>query len=100
MKYEIKRFKVSFELPEKINVEQSLQYWGVFSVAIHNSQMMFIKMWAVILKLGLISSWECEFFTLETPLDEVEDPRVAEVVMEVCNMVHSHLENLKAIEKN
>lgn len=100
MKHIIERLKVSFDLPEKVTVRQSLQYWGVFSAAAHNRQMMFLDLWDVILKLGLISNWECEFFALETPLDQVEDPRVAELVMEVCNIVYRHMEGLKAIEKN
>lgn len=91
---------VSFELPEKVTVQQSLQYWGVFSTAIHNSQMMFLDMWAVIVSLGLIQNWTCEFFELETPLDQVEDPRVSGLVMEVCNIVYQHMEGLKVLEKN
>ena len=91
---------VSFELPEKVTVQQSLQYWGVFATAIHNSQTMFLALWAVIVSLGLIKNWSCDFFELETPLDQVDDPRVASLVMEVCNIVYSHMESLKVLEKN
>ncbi|MGI6730465.1 MAG: hypothetical protein ACOX5F_01000 [Anaerovoracaceae bacterium] len=100
MKQEIKELGVSYSLPEKVTVQQSLQYWGVFSTAIHNSQMMFLELWAVIVKLGLISDWDCAFFALDTPLEQVDDPRVAVLVMEVCNSVYRHMEGLKVLEKN
>ena len=98
--YEIKAFGVTFALPEKVTVQQSLQYWGVFATAIHNSQMMFLALWEVIVKLGLVQNWHCEFFALETPLEQVDDPRVAALVMEVCNIVYRHMEGLKVLEKN
>lgn len=100
MKQEIKHLGVSFTLPEKITVKQSLQYWAAFSVAVTNRHMAFLEMWDVIVKLGLIQNWVCEFFELETPLDEVEDQRVAELVMVICNIVYQHMEGLKVTEKN
>ncbi len=72
----------------------------MFATAVHNRQMMYIELWAVIVDLGLIQDWECEYFDLETPLDEVEDQRVAELVMRVCNLVYQHMEGLRVTEKN
>jgi hypothetical protein len=100
MTYTIERFNITFKLPKRITVRQSLQFWGVFSVAIKHSMTMFLDLWAAIVELGLISEWQCEFFQLDTPLEQVEDQRVAEVVMEVCNIVRTHMERLDTLEKN
>lgn len=102
VKHDLKKFNVRFSLPEKITVQQTLQFWAMYSSWVRNREMLYVEMWAVIVRLGLIVDWECDYFSPETPLDEVFDPQVAMLVMEVCNLVfmHMHELRLRVTEKN
>jgi len=100
VQYDLKQFEAKFSLPEKITVKQALQFWAVFSGSINNREMLFVELWAVIVRLGLIENWECAYFSLETPLEAVFDPRVATLVMHICTLVYKHMESLRVTGKN
>ena len=100
VQHDLKQFEVKFSLPEKITVKQALQFWAVFSCAVDIRELMFVELWAVIVRLGLIENWECAYFSLETPLESVFDPRVANLVMHICTLVYKHMDGLRVTEKN
>ncbi len=90
----------TFELPDKITVYQSLEWWSLFGDAIIDRQKRIIKLWQAIIDLELISKWESEVLPdHKTDLNEIDDPAVAGLIMDAVNRVYKYLEDKKSVEK-
>lgn len=87
----------SFNLPDRITVRQQLAYFSEAGLA-HGDEL-FLRLWYGARKL--ISDWKCEAFPdPSVNLDEVDDPRIAEVVLWAGMEVKTHMDRLDTIPKN
>ncbi len=88
---------VKFTIKEKITIKDTLRFWSGWTQA--TGDMSIIDRWALVNDIGLIDKWECEYFDHKTPLDELEDARAANAIMDVLARIMTHMLELRATQK-
>jgi hypothetical protein len=97
---EYPELEVTFELPEKISVNTNLRFWAGWRQAEDAGDFVVIKRWELINRLGLLTKWQCAYFPdPKVDLDEVDNARVADVVVRAVASVFQYMLELRAIEK-
>jgi hypothetical protein len=96
MEYKNEELKARFVVPDKITVRTQLAYYSEISLGTSSTHVE--KLWNG--ARLLIQDWECPAFPLDTDLDKVDDPKIAEVIMWAALEVKKHVNNLETIPKN
>ena len=92
--------KASFELPEKISVGVNLRFWAGWRQAEDHGDYVVIKRWELINSLGLLTNWKCDYFKdPKASLDDIEDVRVADLVIRIVSDIFQYMLGLRAVEK-
>lgn len=90
----------SFQLPEKITVRMHLRFWAGWRHAEEIPDFVVIKRWETIVGLGFLTEWKCDYFPdPKVGLDEVDDPKIADLIVRVVASVYQYMLELRAIEK-
>ena len=90
----------SFELPEKISVKQSLQFWAGWRQADEMGDMVVVERWKLVNRLGLLTNWKCEYFAdPKQSLDDAEDARIADVIIRAVAAILTYMIGLRNVEK-
>ena len=98
---EYPELEASFELPEKVTVQTDLRFWAGWRQSDDYGDYVIIKRWELIVRLGLLNNWECPYFeNPKQPLDEIEDGRVADLIVKVVADVVQYMKGLRAVPKN
>jgi hypothetical protein len=96
-------FGASFRLPERIGVENALNYWSMVSVS-YQSKNRLVKIWEAALECDLLRDWECERFPdPSVPLEDVpaeDEMFVAQLIISVANRVQAFMSETRSVEKN
>jgi hypothetical protein len=99
--FEYPELKASFDLPEKISVNTNLRFWAGWRQAEDAGDYVVIKRWELVKSLGLLENWQCEYFAdYKLSLDEIEDTRIADLIVRSVADVFQAMLKLRVTEKN
>lgn len=88
--------KVRFVIPDKITVRLQMAYYSEATGVIRQNH--FERLWYG--ARAIMQEWECELFDKNINLDEVDDPRITEIIVWASAQVKVYINNLEAIPKN
>ena len=99
----IEQFDLSFKLPERVGVENALNYWSMVSMYFKTKNHI-LKIWEAAIECDLLQDWQCERFPdPKVPLEDVpveDEIFVANLIITVVNHVQSFMSATRSVEKN
>lgn len=99
MKFENEKLGCSFEIPDKLTVRQQLTFWQSVSDAEASAGSFSARNWEA--GQPLIVNWQCEVLPDRTAsLDEMTDPKQAQVVSWASNQIVMYIVGLDGLPKN
>ena len=91
--YTDERLGLRLTVPDRLTVRQQLEYRGLIGFSTRADA--YPRFWDG--ARHLIEEWECEAMPdKNVSIDEMDDPRVADIIFAACNIVNGHLNKLEA----
>jgi hypothetical protein len=87
---------IKFSIPDRPTVRQQLAY--ISATTGIDSERHLERLWNG--AKTLIESWECELFKTDVNLDNVSNPKIAELILWASIQVRSYINGLEEIPKN
>jgi hypothetical protein len=99
---ELKEYETSFDMLDKISVRDLMRWNSILgSTVLREDGTRILKLWDTAVQMGFIAAWKSELMPdYKTPLEDIYDPKVANLIMDVTMTITKHIHDMQALEKN